>query len=300
MDNWPELITVSCDCWLHLLELALAHRMLGGNGIVVLTIPRNVHAIDILHNHLLFFCIMVLWTWDLSLLNVLYGGCLFALNIESWLTSWFPSAIELQVWCFGTGLSHLRLLGSAHCYRVLMLSHVARVCSSFHIHLFTGHLLRGIIWSKWSFLFLYSCELLLCSDFSLASLIWIIASHGLLMNWICDCLWSWDSVSICISAFLLLGTVLCQPRLFLCRVLIWILLLSHLRLNYLLLALRCVLLLLASNWWVDFVVYATPIRSLIFCHDIVEGLVFKISIALLFLRFIDWIHGWPTCSIGRL
>ena len=300
MDNWSELIAVSRDCWLHLLELALAHRMLSRHGIVVLTITRNVHAVDILHDKLLFFCVMVLWTWNLSLLNVLDGGCLFALNIESRLTGWFSSTIELQVWCFGTGLGHLRLLRSTHCYRVLMLSYMTRVCASFHIHLFARHLLWGVIRSKWSFLLLNSCELLLCSDFSLASLVWIIASHALLMNWICDCLWSWDSMSICVSAFLLLSAVLSQSRLLLGRVLIWILLLIHLGLNYLLLALRCVLLLLTTNWWVYFVIYATSICSLIFRHDVVEGLVFKISITLLFLRLVYWVHRWTSSCVGGL
>ena len=299
MDNWSELIAVSRDCWLHLLELALAYRMLSRHGIVVLTITRNVHAVDILHDKLLFFCVMVLWTWNLSLLNVLDGGCLFALNIESRLTGWFSSTIELQVWCFGTGLGHLRLLRSTHCYRVLMLSYMTRVCASFHIHLFARHLLWGVIRSKWSFLLLNSCELLLCSDFSLAPLIWIITSHALLMNWICDCLWSWDPVSVCVSAFLFLGAVLSKPR-FLCRMLIRILLLINLGLDHLLLALRCVLLLLTTNWWVYFVVYATSIGSLIFRHDVVEGLVFKVSIALLFLRLVDWIHGWTSCCICRL
>ena len=295
MDNWTELIAVSRYRWLHLLELALANRMLGRNGIVVLTITRNVHTVDILHDQLLFFCVMVLWTWDLSLLNVLYGGCLFALNIEGWLTCWFSSTIELQVWCFGTRLGHLRLLRSTHWYRILM-SHVTCVCTSFHIHLFAGYLLGGIIRSKWSFLLLNSCELLLCSDFSLASLIWIITGHALLMNRICNCLWSWDSVSVCVSAFLLLGAVLCQSRIFLCR----ILLLIHRGLNHLLLALRCVLLLLTSNWLVYFVVNASSICPLIFRHDVVEGLVFKISIALLFLRLVDRIHGWSSCRVGSL
>jgi len=298
--NWSELIAISRDCWLHLLELALTHRMLGRHRIVVLTIARNVHAVDILHDKLLFFCVMVLWTWDLSLLNVLDGGCLFALNIESWLTGWFSSTIELQVWCFGTGLGHLRLLRSTHCDRVLMLSNMTRVCASFHIHLFAWHLLWSIIRGKWSFLLLNSCELLLCSDFSLASLIWIISSHALLMNWISDCFWSWDSVSICVSTFLLLGAVLSQSRLFLGRVLIWILLVIHLGLNHLLLALRCVLLLLTTNWWIYFVVYATSIRSLIFRHDVVESLVFKISIALLFLWLVYWIHRWTSSCVGSL
>ena len=93
LNNWAKLVTVPCDCWLHLLELTLADGVLSWNRVVVLPVSRDVHSVDIFHNQLLLFCIMLFRIWILCLLNVLDRGCLFALYIEGWWASWLPSAV---------------------------------------------------------------------------------------------------------------------------------------------------------------------------------------------------------------
>ena len=184
-----------------------------------------------------------------------------------------------------------------------MLSHLALICTCLHINLFAGPLICGIIWSEWSFLLLNCSKLLLCSEFSLASLVWIVASHALLMDRIGNCFWGWDAMCVSIPALLFLSAVLRQPCLLLCRILVWILLLSHLWLNNLLRALRGILLLLLllySNWRVHLVSGTSSVCTLVFRHDIVKRLILKICIAFLFLWFVYTVHRWSTSCVGSL
>ena len=93
LDDWAKLVAVSCDCWLHLLELTLAEGVLSWNRIVILSISRDVHSVDVLHDQLLFFCIVLFRIWILGFLDVLDWRCLFTLYIEGRWACWLPSAI---------------------------------------------------------------------------------------------------------------------------------------------------------------------------------------------------------------
>ena len=299
MDDWAKLVAVSCDSGLYLLQLALAHGVLSRIRIIVLPIAWHVHPVDVLHDHLLLLSVL-LGARVLSFLDVLDWWRLLALDVECRLADWLPPTIQLQIGCLRAGLRHLRLLLSAHSHRVLMWAHLILIYTGLHIDLLAWNLVSGIVWCKWSVLLLDGSELLLCSQISLTSLIWIVVAHALLVNGLRDGLWGRNPVSVCISTLAFLGSVLGQSLLLLSRKLIWILLLAHRGLNDLLRSLWRVLLLRNTNWGVDFICRTASVCALVFRHNIVERLVLEISIAFLLLWLVNLAHRWSTSGVGGL
>ena len=329
-------------CRLHLGELVLAHRMMVWIRIVTLlhvslVWAGDLHPVDVFNDHLLVMrwhvalCVDIwmrisffhLLIWILCFLNILDRRSLFSLHIEGRLADWLASTVQLDVGCLGWWLGQLRFWLGSHCHWLVMSSTVlidlnlTLVASSFHVCLLTLTRVSSVV--RCHRPLLLDSELLFRAKVTLAHVVWIVSNHALLVDWVSDCLWSTDSMSVCISALLVflsiltyaiglfLGWELTLLRIWRSVMGNWLLVLGlglHLlALNGLACSLGRVLLLLRMLClWVgrNFVCDASSVNALVLGHDLLESLVIEVTAALLLRRLVNRVHCWSASRVSGL
>ena len=305
---------------------------------VSMVVARYLHSVHILNDHLLILrCKVLLMSWVLfflfliwiaGLLNILDWRSLLSLNVECGLTDWLAATVQLKIGLLRRWLSQLWFRLSSHWHRILVrwgvLIHLHMIgasvalvdtTSSLHVSFLTRHCMSRIVWCHGSFLLL-GCKLFLSAEFTLTHMVWIILCHTLLMNGVSDCLRSSNSMWIDISALLFFVHVLCHTSLLLGRKLIFLLLtiLRRLLLLWLCLlginlgvchrlpgSLWCILFRASNRYWgINFVCHASPVDTLIFGHNLLEGLIVEVTTTFLFGRFVYGVRCWSTSSVSCL